>query len=130
MSGESNVEGFMELNDIDGAAYVKNNWLELEDGIRVWFGDDPGSIEVKSTILIYDDIIIPYTDQFHYRSRDYWLIPARVATGNVEWPLDKDKPKSLSPHGVQHHYALLYMKAPDGKELQCRRKFNRLGEHF
>jgi len=38
-----------------------------------------------------------------YRTGDYWLIPARTATGNVEWP----DGKALPPKGVDHHYAPL-----------------------
>ncbi len=32
-----------------------------------------------------------------YRTGDYWLIPARVATGDVEWPGDVGKPEALPP---------------------------------
>jgi len=49
-----------------------------------------------------------------YRTGDYWLIPARVSTGDVEWPLvpnpnDVSKliRELLPPHGVEHHYAPL-----------------------
>ncbi|HEX2644985.1 MAG TPA: DUF6519 domain-containing protein [Thermoanaerobaculia bacterium] len=48
-----------------------------------------------------------------YRSGDYWLIPARTATGDVEWPQEPGKPgetaqpQSLPPHGVEHRYAPL-----------------------
>jgi Family of unknown function (DUF6519) len=42
-------------------------WIDLEDGVQVWFaaGGD-------------------------YLTGDYWLIPARVATGDVEWPHQLD----------------------------------------
>jgi len=72
-------------------------WIDLEDGVQIQFS--AGGV---------------------YRTGDYWLIPARVATGNVEWPLQTDadgKPKKdsagnfvpleQSPHGIEHHYALL-----------------------
>ena len=43
-----------------------------------------------------------------YRTGDYWLIPARTATGDVEWPRnDKKEPIAVEPHGVEHHYAPL-----------------------
>jgi len=60
-------------------------WMDLEDGVQIQFsaGGD-------------------------YRTGDYWLIPARVATGNVEWPQADDlNPQPLPPHGIEHHYALL-----------------------
>jgi hypothetical protein len=60
-------------------------WMNLEDGVQIQFfaGGE-------------------------YRTGDYWLIPARVATGNVEWPQDDElNPQPLPPHGIEHHYALL-----------------------
>jgi hypothetical protein len=60
-------------------------WIDLEDGVQVQFSANGV-----------------------YRTGDYWLIPARVATGNVEWPLDSSSnPQLLPPHGIEHHYALL-----------------------
>lgn len=65
------------------------NWMDLEDGIQVRFAEGGD-----------------------YRTGDYWLIPARVATGNIEWPAaESDTFGSISaqvaPHGVVHHYAPL-----------------------
>ncbi len=65
------------------------NWIDLEDGIQVSFSPD-GS----------------------YRTGDYWLIPARVATGQIEWPSTPDASgtpvnDAIAPHGVEHHYAPL-----------------------
>jgi hypothetical protein len=83
----------------DGAIPIEEGkWIELEDGVQVFF-----------------DANIPAAN---YRTGDYWLIPARVATGDVEWPQMKvpdpkdatktiDAPKPIPPHGVTHHYAPL-----------------------
>lgn len=64
------------------------DWIDLEDGVQIQF--ETGG---------------------EYRTGDYWLIPARVATGNVEWPQRKKDGKmvadSVRPHGVEHHYAPL-----------------------
>lgn len=60
-------------------------WLTLEDGVQIQF--QPGG---------------------EYRTGDYWLIPARTATSDVEWPRDKDgNPQSRPPRGIEHHYAPL-----------------------
>ncbi len=80
-----------------------STWLTLEDGIQVQFL--PGFTANLVT---------------QYRSGDYWLIPARVATGAIEWPIQLDPqgkpvldtnnnpvPAALQPHGVEHHYAPL-----------------------
>jgi hypothetical protein len=65
---------------------VTGDWIDLEDGVQVWF-DDTGA----------------------YRPGTYWLIPARVATGDVEWPKDDaDHPLPRFPDGITHHYAPLY----------------------
>jgi hypothetical protein len=42
-----------------------------------------------------------------YRTGDYWLIPARTATGDVEWPGDVGDPEAQPPHGIDQHYAPL-----------------------
>jgi hypothetical protein len=38
-----------------------------------------------------------------YKTGDYWLVPARSATGEIEWPEDEDLP----PAGIEHRYAPL-----------------------
>ena len=86
---------------IEGALVVKAGpagnevWLQLEDGIEISFALDR-----------------------RYQTGDYWLIPARTATGNIEWPRDPktapDGTKTLVPRparaqGVKHSYAPLAM---------------------
>jgi hypothetical protein len=51
-----------------------------------------------------------------YRTGDYWLIPARTATGDVEWPLEDPEdpssgPEALPPHGVRHGLCALAIVA-------------------
>ncbi len=53
---------------------TQDEWLELEDGIQIKFTKpQPDS-----------------TDSYWYQSGDWWWIPARTATGDVEWPRDED----------------------------------------
>jgi len=70
----------------DGALQITEGaWVDLEDGVQVWF---------KSGGT--------------YRAGDYWLIPARTLTGDVEWPRDANQTPLLSPPaGVTYHYAPL-----------------------
>ena len=59
-----------------------------------------------------------------FRSGDYWLIPARVASRDIEWPWDappagggddaKPQRRALPPHGVDHHYALIGLLGAPG----------------
>ncbi len=118
-------QGGLQLQD--GAVLIEegkdeNGWLELEDGIQIQFQPPPESQVNK------------------YRTGDYWLIPARTATGNVEWPTWTDTtgkaiPVAESPHGVEHHYAPLWIISvgPDGKVTagvnnNLRRKIRKIWE--
>jgi hypothetical protein len=86
-----------------GALPLKEGeWLELEDGVQIYFGAGGD-----------------------YRSGDYWLIPARTATGGVEWPSDAaDDPAARPPHGIQHHYAPLAIITVGSAAIEeCRRVF-------
>lgn len=100
----------------EGAAEIKvvgkamDNWLTLEDGVQIQF--QPGGV---------------------FRTGDYWLIPARAATGDVEWPGPVGEPASLPPHGVEHVYAPLAIIAVDGNgnvalNLDSRRLWQPLGK--
>jgi hypothetical protein len=65
------------------------DWIDLEDGLQVQF-----------------------TAGGNYRTGDYWWIPARVATGSIEWSQTTDSsgnttPAAIPSVGVQHHYAPL-----------------------
>ena len=69
---------------------TEGGWLMIEDGISVFF----------------ETAVKP--DQQHYRTGEYWLVPARTAIGDVLWPRGTDakrEPLSQPPHGVEHHYA-------------------------
>jgi len=88
----------------EGAGEEDKDWIALEDGIQIQFPASAGPLNT-------------------YRSGDYWLIPARVATGDVEWPKDQD---GLLPHGIEHHYAPLAVISVGGdgtvvRVLDCRR---------
>lgn len=76
------------------------SWLELEDGILIKFssGNQTGEDDAGN-VLHMPDI---------YRTGDYWLIPARTITGDIEWQRDKEGNAICIPaHGIIHHYAPL-----------------------
>jgi hypothetical protein len=85
------------------AVPVDDGWIELENGIQVQFS--PGT----------------------YRTGDYWLIPARTAEGDVEWPLDPaGDPLAQPPDGVAHAYARIGVLHVSGGVFtagDCRLKF-------
>jgi hypothetical protein len=95
-------EGGLELA-ADGAAKIPEGadqpWLDLEQGVQIQFraavAGEPAPV---------------------YRTGDYWLIPARTVTGDVEWPTEavtgsdgtvSQSPLALPPAGITHHYAPL-----------------------
>lgn len=62
----------------------------------------------KNWVILENGVQIQFQDGANYRTGDYWLIPARTSTGDIEWPEDQDgNPLSQAPHGVTHHYAPL-----------------------
>ena len=89
---------------------------------------------------IEDGIEIQFCEGSEYRSGDYWLIPARTTTGDVEWPVERDltddkptldatgnvKPLPMEPAGVMHYFAPLALieVAASGTTvmLDCRRE--------
>ena len=81
---------------IESSGEDKEDWILLEDGVRIQFPAVIGDNEPRL-----------------YITGDYWIIPARTATGDVQWPKERENdtddpaPKSLSPHGVIHYYAPL-----------------------
>lgn len=89
------------------------DWFPLEYGIKIQFQSHNNS-------------------NHYYRTGDYWLIPARVATGDVEWPTDDQKnPVALPPHGIRHHYAPLAIIDENGiTVLDCRRQFYSLARTY
>jgi hypothetical protein len=91
-AGET-AEGGLALAP-DNAALIPGDesWLDLEDGIQVQFVQ---------------------ADTSRFGRGDYWLIPARVSTGDVEWPVvtiaadEAPTPLALMPRGILHRYAPL-----------------------
>lgn len=101
----------------DGAIDLKEDeWLDLENGIQIQF------MSIKKS-----------NEEHHYRTGDYWLIPARVATGDIEWPVNLDgagkkppidgkvDPIPQPPFGIRHHYApLAILKTEERLPESCR----------
>jgi hypothetical protein len=86
------------------AAADKIVWLDLEDGVQIQFSDGG-----------------------EYLKGDYWLIPARVATGGDEWAqTNRLNPGQLPPQGVEHHNALLgfVRPGPEWKVDKFRHEFS------
>lgn len=81
-------------------------WIELEGGVQVSFS------------------------QGAYRAGDYWLIPARTATGEIEWPPFENpntNPIAQSPVAISRHYCKLALIEVDQQGVEvisdCRSLF-------
>ncbi len=95
-----------------GTPVARAAWSPIEAGIEVAFsGDGP------------------------YRARDFWWMPARTRTGDIEWPRVPEgagsAPAALGPDGVGHRYACLAalcFPAEGHRLLDCRKTFRPLTE--
>ncbi len=97
--------------DSDGLLTTGAGWIPLEDGVEVTF--EPG----------------------FYNVGDYWLIPARTAKGDVEWPTDTatpPQPLPQPPAGIRHHFCRLAILERDAAGFDvaedCRSLFPPLTE--
>lgn len=124
------AEGGLTLAS-DNAAFVQEGvWLTLEDGVQIKF--QPATSVSPATGVATAN---------QYRTADYWLIPARTATGDVEWPKVTDAqgnpetdgqgnpiPIALPPHGINHDYAPLAVISVSANGVsivsECRSSFN------
>ncbi|MEW2081867.1 DUF6519 domain-containing protein [Streptomyces sp. NPDC005283] len=91
----------------NGAIRIEEGgWLPLEDGVLVHF--EPGRT---------------------YRSGDFWTVPARTATGSLEWPTDAARrPLLQAPAGIQVHYAPLAWVLGEGSVADLRMTFGPLAD--
>jgi len=88
-------------------------WLPLEDGVEVQFSNA------------------------EFRTGDYWVIPARTATGEIEWPpfaIPNIAPVAQARRGIVHHYCRLALLEFDPEKEtwtiaeDCRKLFPPLTE--
>lgn len=96
----------------NGLSAASSTWIDLEDGVQVSFSTTG-----------------------NFRAGDYWLIPARTATGDIEWPNDgtaAKNPIAQTPKGIIHHYCRLALVQSTGGTLSliedCRKPFPPLTE--
>jgi hypothetical protein len=109
--------------------------LEVPDGVKIpdastraylrrW--DHAGDPDSEGAIRVVEGQAIPIENGIEitfvrgnpaatYQSGDYWLIPARKATGDIEWPMSEGTPPTAlaqPPRGEEHHFAPLAVIDP------------------
>ncbi|GAA2765286.1 hypothetical protein GCM10010103_43270 [Streptomyces paradoxus] len=83
---------------------TEGEWLPLEDGVEVYFAKGGA-----------------------YRTGDHWTVPARTATGSVEWPVDQARrPLLRGPAGIARHFAPLALIKGEGSAVDLRLAFGPL----
>ncbi len=71
-----------------------STWVAVEEGIEIQFSHDAKTL---------------------FQSGDYWLIPARAAIKNIEWPCDnQSEPIADESHGVTRHFCRLAFVQKNG----------------
>ena len=95
---------------IAGGGSVDRNDFPRNPRIRRWDNPTAGAITVAAGaddgFLDLEDGVEVRFEAGHYNTGDYWLIPARTATRDVDWPRDaNDDALSRPPDGIAHHYA-------------------------
>ncbi|HET7271533.1 MAG TPA: DUF6519 domain-containing protein [Rubrobacter sp.] len=111
----------------------------LHPKLRRWDqqkGATENGVQLTDTGTELEDGIEVKIASGQYRAGDYWLIPARTATGDVEWPrADPEVPDSgpaeLPPQGVRHRFCALAIVATSGENRltvlhDCRNLFPQL----
>jgi Family of unknown function (DUF6519)/Carboxypeptidase regulatory-like domain len=94
----------------NGLPATSGVWIDVEAGVQVRFSEGT------------------------YRAGDYWLIPARTITREIEWPpfkIPNTTPVAQPPRGVRHHFCRLALLAVNRGVLQlddCRTTFPPLTE--
>jgi hypothetical protein len=95
-----------EISLTAGAIAIEyGTWFTLEDGVQIQF--PPPAVPPAGS-----------PEQREFRSGDYWLIPARTATRDIEWPWEtnaKTTRSAIPAHGIRHHHALLGVLLTDGQ---------------
>ena len=96
-NGSSSIDSGQNPDD------ANYGWIALENGIEVRF-----------------------LQNGTYRSGDYWLIPARTATGQLEWPHTAPQPPMNAPHRYARLACLLHTQVHPLVQ-DCRQQIYPLG---
>jgi len=100
------ADGSMPIVDTEGGT---QNYADfpLNPRVRRWDMRD-GLVELDTNFIALEDGVEVAFQIGTARPGDYWTIPARVATGDVEWPEDgAGNALFVEPHGVERKFCRL-----------------------
>ena len=111
----TNVQGLtLTINPATATGSVTFTDFPLNPKIRRWDSAGRISLTAGSWIDLEDGVQVEFSFGT-YATGDYWLIPARTLTGNVEWPVDAlSNPIPESPKGILRHFCRLAVVQFDG----------------
>jgi len=105
--------------------HIATDTISLADDNALPIQESPTTAGQVVWIDLEDGVQIQFSAGGEYRTGDYWLIPARAITRDIEWPHDgQSNPRQLPPHGIEHHYALLGFVGPGQKLESIRCEFS------
>ncbi|NTU81316.1 MAG: helix-hairpin-helix domain-containing protein [Chloroflexales bacterium] len=129
------------LAAVDGAVLTVEAWdndqpPELGPGAFVQRWDAQEALvgpDQEEWVALEGGVEVQLIAEGGFRSGDYWQIPARTATGDVEWPHDAGgEPLAVPRHGVEHHFCALAILIFEGGQWElisdCRRRFPSLSD--
>jgi Family of unknown function (DUF6519) len=99
-----------------------NDVVSLRDGAVPITESAPEQPEMW--ITLEDGVQVAFAAGGQYRSGDYWVVAARVATQGIDWPLVGGQPAWRGPLGIGHAFAPLGVMSTNGEGIQldlCRR---------
>ncbi len=122
------VEDDRLILDPNGPAVNAGNYSA---GVKVRRWDSAGAVAFGNLdpdgYMALEDGVQVMISGSDFRVGDYWLIPARTATGDVIWPETGGIPDDEAPHGIIHHFAPLAVALQTAQNAwqitDCRRPF-------
>ncbi|TVR51418.1 MAG: hypothetical protein EA425_06985 [Puniceicoccaceae bacterium] len=111
-----NVDGNVLIVDLDEADGPTDfSAFPNQPKIRRWDGRAAVAVPAENDgwLALEEGVEIQFEVGGRYQTGDYWQIPARTLTGDIEWPQNGSEPAWQPPDGVERHYALLGFLVPE-----------------
>ena len=115
----TNVQGQVLTVDpstvIPPGGSLKLSDYKLNAKIRRWDSAGRTPVTTGSFLNLENGVQVQFA-KGTYNTGDYWLIPARTLTANIDWPVDSSgSPLAQPPKGIHRHYCRLAIVQFDGK---------------
>ncbi len=115
------VDAATATGPLDLASYPRN------PRVRRW--DSPGAVPATTDdwIELENGVQVRFREGGTFRRHDYWLVPARSTTADVDWPQDSSgRALDQPPAGVRHsagRLAVISVSGPTMSVTDCRDEF-------